>query len=169
MLYFAGTWRFNLCIPGQASREAWRGNPAYILRRCKYLPAALLSISSLIAQNFQSGQAVLFQKMFPCLASAISAAICSSAIWSLLDLVLLEQFWTCSLSSFEKNNCFCINEQNISLLESAPELARSDNTFEHVFWLAIFFLQFNYIISYVSRNEYPEFSSHLEPCTTMIS
>jgi hypothetical protein len=49
-----------------------------------------------------------------------------------------------------------------SLLESAPELASSDNTSQHVFWFEFSFLQFNYIKSNVSPIEYPEFSSVVE-------
>jgi hypothetical protein len=35
---------------------------------------------------------------------------------------------------------------------SAPELASSNTLFQHVLWIAIFFLQFNYINLNVSHN-----------------
>ncbi len=65
---------------------------------------------------------------------------------------------------FVEENCLKVIS---SLLESAEsELASSDNTFLHhdVSWLAIFFvaMQFDYINSNVSWNEYPEFSSVVE-------
>ena len=124
----------------QALSEAWRGDPVklvpvYILRRSNHAPTALTYFLSLVCPKFQDSVTTssTVQKMYACLAPAISEAIyfpnpCWTRIGSLLlalfpltegETVYFFRETACFISELltpfsEQEICVCIYEQHIS-------------------------------------------------------